>query len=167
MDSNITVYSISNNYIATKVTSISIDLFNDLKHFFKLRDESSRYIICVGLNHTAQGTSNTYLYNFYEILSGDFLPITKLDGIYHLDSNKIVEEWRDKWRDKWISINFQSDIFDQYKVSISSASDDTFKIVQQIAIVLQAIDNKTEKLNEEESQGIRKKIDEYLTIKRP
>lgn len=166
MESNVKLFSISEDFIAAKLTTISNELFVDLKQFFKLRESSCRYVVCTGFDHIQKGPTNSYKYDFYEILDSDFLPLTQLDGIYQLRTNKMIEGWKERWSNTIISFEFQSNMFDKYQVGINTIANDKIKIAQQIAIILQVINGKSEIITEDEIKYIRKRLDEYRKVKR-
>ena len=161
METIVQVYSISADFIASQVTAIDIELFNDLKKNFKLRKKCP-YVVCVGLDNK----QNAHKYHYYEILDSNLTPINNLNGIYKLDNSKLVESWRGQWKNIFIPLYFHSDIYDRTSVPLTSSKDQIIKNVQQIAIVLEALDGRTQKITDLESAEIRNKINQYLGLRR-
>ncbi|MGG9962332.1 hypothetical protein [Ferruginibacter sp. SUN106] len=166
MESKISLFSISDSFIAKELTTVDKEFYSTLKQFFRIRESNCQFVICVGHDHSQSGVSKKYDYNFYELLDSNFNSVNKLPGIYELNDYKLVESWAEKWANKSILIKFQSDIYDKYNIAISASGSDKLKIVQQIAIVLQCIIGKSKKMTDSESGDIRIKLDQYLSTKR-
>ena len=161
METTVQIFSISTDFIATHVMTVDLDVFDDLKKHFKIR-EQCQYLICFGLDHK----QNAHKYHYYDILNSNFEPINDLNGIYKMEKFKLVESWRGQWRDIFLPVYFHSDIYDRGLVPLTTSKDQIIKNVQQIAIVLQALHSKNEKLNDQELNEIRNKIDQYLGLRR-